>query len=67
MLILMAVTREKFKVYKNVFDNFTELTLFKLASQGHFEELKSPIFVGKESNVFTASKGMLMRNYPLRN
>ncbi|MEM4336422.1 MAG: serine protein kinase RIO [Candidatus Woesearchaeota archaeon] len=50
------ITKEKFKVYKNVFDNFTEQTLNKLSSQGHFEELKSPIFVGKESNVFLASK-----------
>lgn len=53
----MAISREKFKVYKNVFDSFTEKTLQKLSSQGHFEELKSPVFVGKESNVFTASKG----------
>lgn len=53
----MAITREKFKVYKNVFDAFTERTLLKLSSQGHFDELKSPVFVGKESNVFTASKG----------
>src|SRR3989338_6887457 len=53
----MAISREKFKVYKNVFDSFTEKTLQKLSSQGHFEELKSPVFRSKESNVFTASKG----------
>ena len=46
--------KEKFKTYKGVFDNFTLLTLFKLSSQGHFDELKSPISIGKESNVFVA-------------
>jgi RIO kinase 1 len=53
---MSKITREKFKTYANVFDNFTNRNLFKLASQGHFEELKSPIQVGKEANVFTAQK-----------
>lgn len=53
----MKVTKAKFKTYKNVFDNFTERNLFKLASQGHFDNLESPLFIGKESNVFTALKG----------
>jgi RIO kinase 1 len=47
---------EKFKVYKNVFDNFTAKTLFKLNTQGHFSELISPVMIGKESNVFLAEK-----------
>ena len=47
--------REKFRTYENVFDEQTLRGLFKLASQGYFEELKSPISVGKESNVFSAT------------
>jgi len=49
--------KEKFKTYKNVFDHLTLRILFKLSSQGHFDELQSPISVGKESNVFLAIKG----------
>ncbi|MBW3002103.1 serine protein kinase RIO [Candidatus Woesearchaeota archaeon] len=51
------ITREKFKTLKNVFDSFTERNLFKLISQGYFDGLESPIFIGKEANVFTALKG----------
>lgn len=46
--------KEKWKTWGNVFDEFTLRTLFKLSSEGHFEELESPVFIGKESNVFTA-------------
>ena len=49
-----SITKEKFKTYKNVFDEFTLRTLFKLSTQGHFEELESPISIGKESNIFSA-------------
>jgi RIO kinase 1 len=45
---------DKFKIYKNVFDEFTIKTLFKLSSQGHFDDLISPVMIGKESNVFLA-------------
>jgi RIO kinase 1 len=48
--------REQYKIYKNVFDEFTMNTLYKLSSQGHFEELVSPVMIGKESNVFIAEK-----------
>jgi len=48
-------SREKFKVYKNVFDNFTLRNLFKLSGQRYFDELKSPISIGKESNIFSAT------------
>ncbi len=47
-------SKEKFKVMHGVFDNFTNRTLFKLISSGHFKGLESPISVGKESNVFSA-------------
>ena len=49
--------KEKFKTLHNVFDEFTNRTLFKLISQGHFIGLESPISVGKESNIFSAYKG----------
>ncbi len=49
--------REEWKVYKDVFDEFTLRTLHKLSTQGHFDELESPIAVGKESNVYVALKG----------
>jgi RIO kinase 1 len=47
-------TKEIWKVEKNVFSASSERNLFKLASQGFFEELTSPLFMGKEANVFTA-------------
>jgi len=51
------ISKEKWKVWGNVFDEFTLRTLFRLASQGHFETLQSPVSVGKESNIFSAKKG----------
>jgi RIO kinase 1 len=54
---MAKITREKFKTWGNVFDNFTRRNLFELASKGHFEELKSPISTGKEANVFSAETG----------
>jgi RIO kinase 1 len=48
------VSKEKFKIYKNVFDEFTLQTLFKLSVQEHFDELLSPVKIGKESNIFLA-------------
>jgi len=62
------ITREKFKTLKNVFDSFTERNIFKLISQGYFEGLESPIFIGKEANVFTAvkdSKKLVVKIYRL--
>ncbi|MFC1741198.1 serine protein kinase RIO [Nanoarchaeota archaeon] len=53
---MAKITREKFKTWGNVFDNFTVRNLFELSSKGHFEELKSPISIGKEANVFSAVK-----------
>ncbi|MBU0471782.1 MAG: serine protein kinase RIO [Nanoarchaeota archaeon] len=46
--------REKFKTMHGVFDEFTNRTLFKLITEGHFKGLESPINIGKESNVFSA-------------
>ncbi len=46
--------KEKFKTKHDVFDDFTNRTLFKLITEGHFYGLESPIRIGKESNVFSA-------------
>ena len=45
--------KAKFIAMENVFDESTLKSLFKLSSQGYFDEVKSPIKIGKESNVFT--------------
>ena len=50
------ITKEKFKTYKTVFDDWTERNIAKLMAQGHFNEILSPIALGKEANVFTAEK-----------
>ncbi|MEK6917240.1 MAG: serine protein kinase RIO [Nanoarchaeota archaeon] len=52
---MSRVSKEKFKIYKNVFDEFTLSTLFKLSSQEHFDELIGPVMIGKEANVFLAN------------
>jgi RIO kinase 1 len=49
-------SQERFKTSKGVFDDFTERNLFELHSRGVFDELLSPLKVGKESNVFIAIK-----------
>jgi len=48
--------KEEFKTRHDVFDGFTNRTIYKLITQGHFEGLESPISIGKESNVFSALK-----------
>ena len=50
------MTKDKFKTMHNVFDEFTNRTVFKLITEGHFRGLESPINIGKESNVFSAIK-----------
>jgi len=49
-------SKEEFKTWGDVFDQFTQRTVYKLITQGHFEGLESPISIGKESNVFSALK-----------
>jgi len=48
--------REKFRTQHNVFDAFTNRTLFKLISGGYFEGLESTISPGKEANIFSAKR-----------
>ncbi|MBW3018270.1 serine protein kinase RIO [Candidatus Woesearchaeota archaeon] len=50
-------TREEWKTYQDVFDQFTIRTLWDLSSKGFLDGLKSPVSLGKEANVFTAEKG----------
>jgi RIO kinase 1 len=69
----MAVnrSREEWKIYNNVFDKFTLALLRKLSGQGYFEELESPLAMGKEANVFIAStksdKIVIVKIYRLEN
>jgi len=42
------------KTFKDVFDNFTNVTILKLISKGHLDGLESPISIGKEANIFSA-------------
>src|SRR3989338_6419316 len=48
--------RDIWKVRHNVFDQFTLRTIDKLASKGVFDELKSAVSLGKEANIFTATR-----------
>ncbi|PLW80773.1 serine/threonine protein kinase [Candidatus Woesearchaeota archaeon] len=51
---MARIFKEEWKVYGNVFDQYTLRNLFKLQTQGHFEDLLSPVALGKEANIFTA-------------
>jgi RIO kinase 1 len=55
----MAVrkNREEWKIYGNVFDQFTINVLRKLEAKGLFDELQSALALGKEANVFLAAPG----------
>ncbi|MBI1935043.1 serine protein kinase RIO [Candidatus Woesearchaeota archaeon] len=46
--------KEEFKTWGDVFDRFTQKTVYRLIKQGHFEGLQSPISIGKEANLFSA-------------
>ena len=48
------ISKEDWKVYGNVFSAHSRKLLFKMSSQGYFEDLEAAISVGKEANVFTA-------------
>ena len=62
--------QERFKTVKGVFDEFTNRNLFELQSRKFFDELKSPLFIGKESNVFLALAGdkkVIVKIYRVQN
>lgn len=51
---MVRKSKEEWKVFGNVFDNFTINTIYKLMSQKVIEGLESPVKIGKEANIFTA-------------
>ncbi|RME31859.1 serine protein kinase RIO [Candidatus Woesearchaeota archaeon] len=55
--MVVRKSREEWKIRANVFDKFTEETLHKLSSQGLFGDLVSAVALGKEANIFTATRG----------
>lgn len=65
------IWKDEWKVYKNVFSEFSLRNIFKLSSQGFFEELESPISIGKEANIITAltkdKKRIVVKMYRLEN
>jgi len=46
--------KEKFKIFKEVFDQYTLKTLYKLSNDGYIKELGGIISTGKEANIFYA-------------
>ncbi len=44
--------QEAFKIYEDVFDRSTLLTLYSLMSQGYMDEVHGAISKGKEANIF---------------
>ncbi len=64
-------SRDEWKIWGNVFDNYTNRILFKLESQGFFSRLVSPYKIGKESNVFIAETNddsfVMVKIYRLEN
>lgn len=48
------MTRDKFKTYGDVFDNFTVANINSLISRRIFAGLEGPVSIGKEANIFTA-------------
>ena len=48
----MQKDKEKFKIFKEVFDESTMKTIYKLSSDGYIDYIIGPISTGKEANVF---------------
>jgi RIO kinase 1 len=64
------ITKEKFKTEHNVFDDFTNRTIFKLITEGHFDGIESTIALGKEANIFSVKKGkkrLILKVYRVNN
>lgn len=55
--MVVRKAREEWKIRGNVFDAHAEQTLYKLQQSGLFDELVSPIALGKEANIFSATPG----------
>ena len=68
--MVTRTSQERFRTDKGVFDAFTNKNLYELKKRGYFDELESPIFVGKESNVFSAKRGkkkVIIKIYRVQN
>ena len=46
------MSKEKFKTFKKVFDEYTMRTIYKLANDGYIDYIIGPISTGKEADVF---------------
>ena len=55
-VLYVLMTKEKFKVFEGVFDEFTLRTLETLKRKKFFDELGKPIKTGKEGDVYFAYK-----------
>ncbi len=63
-------SREEWKIYNNVFDQFTTRLIHELSGKGYFKDLKSNLGLGKEANVFLADKDdeyIIVKIYRLEN
>ncbi|MDA3855282.1 MAG: AarF/UbiB family protein [Candidatus Woesearchaeota archaeon] len=58
---MAKITREKFKVYSGVFDEFTLNTLEFLKRKNYYDKFGKPIKTGKEGDVYSAVKGEEIR------
>ncbi|MBN2457565.1 serine protein kinase RIO [Candidatus Woesearchaeota archaeon] len=47
-------SKEKWKIWGNVFDEYTINTIKKLMTQNVIDGIESPVKIGKEANIFTA-------------
>lgn len=54
---MAKITREKFKVFSGVFDEFTLNTLEFLKRKNYYDKFGKPIKTGKEGDVYSAVKG----------
>ena len=53
----MGKPDERFKIYGEVFDDSTIMTLYQLRSRHYFDEFEGAVSTGKEANVFRVRKG----------
>ena len=58
---MAKISRERFKVYEGVFDEFTLRTLENLKRRQYFDELGGPIKTGKEGDVYFVKKDSGLR------
>lgn len=52
---MAKISKEKWKIWGNVFDDFTIKVIQRLIGQRIIDGIESPVKIGKEANVFTAT------------